>query len=109
MNALQRFCPWCEEGVLPEEEDFRGPRMHIDANGRGSLRLWHRECAARSVLGSVAHLERRCSCFGGDQTDGDPPGYTRRQAAKAALELAQKQWAQERRKELIDALKAPEG
>lgn len=95
---------------MPGEEDFNGPHVHIGANGERSLHLWHRECAARSVLGSVAHLEFRCSCFGGNQTDGDPPGYTRRQAARASLELAQKQWAAEITRGVLDGFeKTPEG
>jgi hypothetical protein len=46
---------------------------------------FHRECLIRSVVGSVGHLEHRCSCYGGDA--GDPPGMTRREAAKAAWDL----------------------
>lgn len=44
----------------------------------------HYECTMRHVVGSVGHQKGKCSCFGG--TEEDPPGMTRRQAAKAALE-----------------------
>lgn len=41
----------------------------------------HAECQLRSVVGSLAHLEKRCSCYGG--TDHETPGLTRRQEAIA--------------------------
>jgi hypothetical protein len=46
----------------------------------------HVECVYRAVAGSVAHIEQRCSCYVPGSTEGDPPGLTKRQAAKAALE-----------------------
>jgi hypothetical protein len=45
----------------------------------------HRECAVRDVVGSLGHLRRQCSCFGG--TEEDPPGMTKREAARVACEL----------------------
>jgi hypothetical protein len=38
------------------------------------------------VVGSVAHLERRCSCYVPGATEGDPDGLTRRAAAEAAVQ-----------------------
>lgn len=64
-------CKWCDEEMT--KRDFPpadGPYMHY-------------ECAARAVIGSVGHIEGRCTCYGG--TEEDPPGLTRREAAKAAL------------------------
>jgi hypothetical protein len=67
-------CGWCDE--------------EIDASAIDTLELvtpMHAECAFRSIMGSIAHIERRCSCYvkGADETD--PPEMTRREAAKAAL------------------------
>lgn len=31
---------------------------------------YHLECHLRSVVGSVAHLEHRCSCYGGTEEGG---------------------------------------
>jgi hypothetical protein len=45
----------------------------------------HHECNLRGVVGSVAHQERRCSCFGGTAND-EEDGMTRRQGARAAVE-----------------------
>jgi hypothetical protein len=45
----------------------------------------HSECNLRMIVGSVAHQQRRCSCFGGSGSDGED-GMTRRQAAIAACE-----------------------
>jgi len=41
----------------------------------------------RLVIGSVAHLERRCCCYVPGSTEDDPPHMTPRQAARAALVL----------------------
>lgn len=47
--------------------------------------LMHRNCGLRGVLGSVAHIQKRCSCFVQDSTEGDDPKLTPRQAADAAV------------------------
>lgn len=67
-------CPWCAEPILSHEPTapVGGPPLHY-------------ECGLRSACGSVGHQARRCSCYGGD--DEDPPGLTRRQAARAAMEF----------------------
>lgn len=53
----------------------------------GDARRAHRNCGLRAVIGSVAHLERRCSCFVPGSQENDPPGMSKRQAADAAVEL----------------------
>jgi hypothetical protein len=59
----------------------------VDAGDIGTINLLaqvtHYECQMREIIGSVGHLKRTCSCYGG--TEGDPPAMTRRQAAKAAV------------------------
>jgi hypothetical protein len=76
---------WCGEAIA--EADERAPMAEA----------WHRECGIRMILGSVGHLERRCSCFRYNQSKeescdedpaGDPPGMSRREAARAAVALA---------------------
>jgi hypothetical protein len=89
------LCMSCEE---PIEEGDRGVMMpqggldelaaRLDPLGLvtvGSVRgvAQHLECQLRSVLGSVGHIEGRCSCVGGDFED--PPGLTPREAAIAAV------------------------
>lgn len=68
MNPIP-YCEHCDEAMLPDEQSAIGP--------------FHRECAFRLVAGSVGHIVKRCSCYGG--TDGDPPGLSKRDAARAAL------------------------
>jgi len=70
-------CPWCNEPVLPPDRAF-----HY-ANGP----VAHWPCALRQVIGSVAHLERRCACYVDGATEGDPPHLSTRDAALAALKL----------------------
>jgi hypothetical protein len=69
-------CPHCGEDVLPWDDQ-------VVING-GAQPI-HRECLLRSVVGSVGHQLGRCPCHGGHE--GDPPGMTRREAARAALDL----------------------
>lgn len=78
-------CLWCDEDVLPDEPQ----EMRNVSAGPGKIetRVIHHECAARSALGSVGHQAGRCSCYGG--TDEDPPGMTKREAARAAQAYAQ--------------------
>lgn len=74
---MERTCQHCGEPLLPDE-----PRSPMMVNGQPV----HHECGARMVLGSVAHVEGRCSCYVPDADELDPPQLTRRQAAKAALD-----------------------
>jgi len=69
-------CPFCREPVLLEELD--GVRARELADGKHV----HSECLMRSIIGSLGHQLGRCSCYGG--TEEDPPGLTKRQAARAA-------------------------
>jgi len=73
---VQSHCIWCDEVIPPTEA------RHTYANGPAA----HRACALRQVIGSVAHLERRCSCYVPGATEGDPDGLTRREAAEAAVQ-----------------------
>jgi hypothetical protein len=75
-TPLYPECLYCGESVLPWDDQR-------DTND-GAL-IWHAECLMRQIVGSVGHQMRRCHCYGG--SEGDPPGMTRREAAKAAAEL----------------------
>ena len=53
------------------------------------IRPLHADCDIRMSVGSVAHLEGKCSCTGwpAPWSEDDPPGMTRREAATAAADL----------------------
>ena len=70
-------CSHCGEKIEAGDDGIRY------ANGP----VAHRNCFLRGFIGSVAHLERRCSCYVPGATCTDPPGLTRRQAADAAVKL----------------------
>lgn len=70
-------CLYCEEPIAEGDQG----EMVGAADG---LQPIHKECLLRQTLGSVAHQERLCACYGGKQ--GDPPGMTRRQSAIEAWE-----------------------
>jgi hypothetical protein len=68
-------CQWCREPIDAEDSGV------IFSNGPVN----HFECFIRSLVGSVAHLERRCACFRGDCGESDDPRLTQREAARAAM------------------------
>lgn len=69
-------CTHCDEPVLAGEQHPSYPAEPM-----------HLECGFRSIGGSVAHVLRRCHCFKLGSTLSDPPGLTKREAARAALAL----------------------
>jgi hypothetical protein len=71
-------CRWCDEPVSLHELRYLAV---ITETGQ----VTHYECVVRSAAGSVGHQKKLCSCYGGKEED--PPGMTRREAAKAAAEL----------------------
>lgn len=75
-------CFHCDEPILPGEA-----RKYYYA----CQSPVHPECYLRPVIGSVAHIERRCSCFVSGSQCGDDPALTRRQAARAAVAAWAKQ------------------
>lgn len=46
---------------------------------------FHHACHLREIVGSVAHQQKRCSCFVPGSQAEDDPLLTRRQAAEAAM------------------------
>jgi hypothetical protein len=68
-------CIYCEEPIAAGERGYfysGTPPQPV-----------HYECFVRQIVGSVAHQQQRCSCYGGH--DEDPPGLSRRDAARLAL------------------------
>jgi len=68
-------CEHCGEEVLASQRSS------------SFINQWvHHECGFRMIIGSVAHVEGRCSCYMPGSCETDPPGLTPRQAAQAALD-----------------------
>lgn len=70
-------CGHCGEEIGRADNGFAIPSV-----GENVLVAYHRNCFMRSIFGSVAHQQKRCSCFGG--TGEDDPNLSRRAAATAA-------------------------
>jgi len=81
--AQVKPCVFCDEPILPDEQ------VQPIWGGEAERRQVHRECLLRQVVGSVAHQMEECSCFEPGSTRGDPPGMTKREAARAAADLWQ--------------------
>lgn len=69
---LPQPCALCREAMTVEDDILLTPGMSA-----------HLECNLRSGMGSVAHLEGRCLCCGGTDSD-DHQNY--RESAKATLQ-----------------------
>lgn len=66
-------CRFCDEPVLPTDDTY--------------FRDMHRECAIRVTAGSLGHQMGLCCCPGNPGTLDDPPGVSKRDAARAAADL----------------------
>jgi hypothetical protein len=69
-------CVCCDEPFAPGDSGWvwlSGQAVHV-------------ECGVRQALGGVNHQLGLCICCGGTR-DPDPPGLSRRDAARAALKL----------------------
>ncbi len=71
-------CGFCQEPITAADRGCTVP------NTEGGETPYHFECHIRLAVGSLAHQQGKCSCYGG--TEHDPPGMTLRQAAMAAFE-----------------------
>lgn len=81
-------CGHCNEPIEPDADGFIVPAvLSVGADGAGVIgdMPMHRNCHLREIVGSIAHQQRRCSCFVPGSVDEDPPGMTPRQAADAAV------------------------
>lgn len=77
-------CIFCEEPIVEGDVGVVMPFLGVDEET--NIVPQHKECVLRGIFGSVGHQKKTCSCFGG--TEEDPPGMTKREAAKAAAKLA---------------------
>lgn len=82
-TPVGRPCLWCGEAIEDGDQGQLMGTVRLDGSGEptpGSEPI-HRECALRSVMGSVGHMKGTCSCSGGGEED--PPGLSRREGAIA--------------------------
>lgn len=76
-------CLHCTEEIT--EDDSGKATPYVRGNGDTETRHVHKECLMRMAVGSMAHLLRRCTCFGGEAPE-NPAGLTLRQEALAVWE-----------------------
>ena len=65
------------------DEPFDDPSEVVAHINNGTEPV-HQACLLRSIAGGINHQRGTCSCCGGDQPP-DPPGLTRREAARVAF------------------------
>lgn len=79
-------CAWCSVPVADGDQGFLVGCAGLDEQGKikATVKPFHRECQLRSVIGSPAHLDGKCSCHGGD---GDNQPQTPEQRRAESLEV----------------------
>lgn len=78
-------CLRCEEPIAETDSGVTMP--YYGKRGTPPVeRAIHVECHIRSFVGSVAHQEMRCPCYGGIDDEVND-GMSRREAARAAVDL----------------------
>jgi hypothetical protein len=79
---MSEVCVHCAEEILPGDQRPATPLI----NGMtGEPMPEHWECALRQTIGSVAHIERRCSCYVPGSHENDPEDVSPRTAAHLAV------------------------
>jgi len=85
-------CAWCDETIAQGEHGLFIP--HVTSTGSAeTLEVsavylpYHQECMLRTVLGSLAHVERRCTCYGGTKNDEAHGALTKRQEARLVVAI----------------------
>lgn len=71
-------CDWCQEKFIETDQGLGIP----DALSE-NFTYYHPNCFLRTILGSLGHQQKKCSCYGGETED--PPEMTLREAADAAV------------------------
>lgn len=78
-----QMCLWCDEEIVPGDSGFLAVAIDDEVARR---KAWHRECFLRTLSGSIAHVEKRCSCFGGTDPEHEPH-FSKREEAQIAVRL----------------------
>jgi hypothetical protein len=84
-TPVGQLCIFCEEAI--EETDSGVMVSSWDKGAAEFIRVpLHVDCHIADAVGSVAHQQKRCRCYGGiEEHDEDNWGLSRREAAKAAV------------------------
>ena len=84
-TPIGKECAWCKEGFVEGEPGMALPTGFFEGSAPPpeDLVFYHKNCFLRTVIGSVGHQRKQCSCFGG--TLEDPQGLSLRDAANASV------------------------
>ena len=85
-TPVGQVCYHCGEAIEEGNRGFLMPVVTLPEQevAEPPFQIIHLECLIRTTVGSLGHLHKKCSCYGGNEDD--PPGMTKRQAAIAAFE-----------------------
>ena len=81
-------CLHCDELIAADDSGVMMPLMESVYNIIAvTPAYYHVECWIRLMVGSTGHQLKLCPCFGGDY-EGEPETMSKRDAARAAWDLA---------------------
>jgi hypothetical protein len=81
-TPIGEACAWCGEKIVADDTGILMPMLGL---GVTSMRPYHYACHVRGIIGGLNHLRGRCTCCGGPDPP-DPPGMSRRESARLAVE-----------------------
>lgn len=72
-TPVGKRCAFCPDVIVEGDQGFLMGTISSGPDGEPvpAVMPVHRECMVRSTVGSVEHLEGRCTCFGGDVDEND--------------------------------------
>lgn len=81
-------CIHCGEAIAADDSGVMTPLVEGVGNALDVRPgYYHVECWGRLLFGSTGHQLQLCPCFGGTY-EGEPPDMSKRDAARAAWDLA---------------------
>lgn len=80
-TPINEICAFCEEKFIENDQGVSIPCL--SENNESMFSHYHKNCFLRTIVGSVGHQRKECSCFGGEFED--PLDISLREAANQAV------------------------
>lgn len=84
-TPVNEICQFCEEVFIENDAGVSLP--YLSEKNINVFIHYHKNCFLRTIVGSVGHQNKECSCYGGKSED--PVHLSLREAANQAVLLFQ--------------------
>lgn len=81
-SPVGTHCIWCNEEFVEGDQGVVLPSAGLE-DSKPTFVHYHKNCFLRTIIGSLGHQRKQCSCFGG--TLEDPLDVSLREAANLAV------------------------